>query len=73
LHVRDPRHSFYRGQTIHIETDKPMAVHVDGEPFGTTPLSCEVVPRALNILIPRHIRADLFQSKQAGNRRDGRS
>jgi diacylglycerol kinase (ATP) len=60
LHVRDPRHSFYRGSTIQVVTDKPMAVHIDGEPFGTTPLQCEVVPRALSILIPQHMRPDLF-------------
>jgi len=60
LHVRDPRHSFYRGRSIEIEADKPMAVHVDGEPFDTTPLACRVVPQALTILIPRRLRADLF-------------
>jgi diacylglycerol kinase (ATP) len=60
LHVRDPRHSFYLGRSIQIQTDKPMAVHVDGEPFGTTPLECEVVPGALSILIPQHIRSALF-------------
>ena len=60
LHVHDPRHTCYRGRTVRIETTKPMAVHVDGEPFGTTPLECQVVPRALTVLIPRHIRADLF-------------
>jgi diacylglycerol kinase (ATP) len=60
LHVRDPRHSFYRGCIIRVETDKPMAVHVDGEPFGTTPLECEVIPRALSVLIPQHMRPDLF-------------
>ena len=60
LHVYDPRHSFYQGHSIEIETDKPMAIHVDGEPFGTTPMVCEVVPRALSVLIPRQIRPDLF-------------
>ncbi|MCL7451743.1 MAG: diacylglycerol kinase family lipid kinase [Anaerolineae bacterium] len=73
LHVRDPRHSFYRGRTIHVEADSPMAIHVDGEPLGTTPLECEVVPRALTVLIPRHVRADLFQAEDTGNGRDGRS
>jgi diacylglycerol kinase (ATP) len=60
LHVRDPRHSCYQGHTIRVETDKPMAVHVDGEPHGVTPLDCNVVPRALTVLIPRHIRPELF-------------
>jgi diacylglycerol kinase (ATP) len=60
LHVRDPRHSRYQGCTIHVETDKPIAIHVDGEPLGFTPLDCEVVPRALTVLVPRHMRPDLF-------------
>ena len=60
LHVRDPRHSFYRGKAIRVETEKPMAIHLDGEPFGTTPLECEVVPRALSVLIPRDMRPELF-------------
>jgi diacylglycerol kinase family enzyme len=60
LHVRDPRHSLYLGRKIRIETDKPMAIHVDGEPYGTTPLECEVVPRALSVLIPQDIRPELF-------------
>jgi YegS/Rv2252/BmrU family lipid kinase len=60
LHIRDPRHSFYQGHTIRIETDKPMPVHVDGEPFDSTPIDCEVVPHALTVLMPRHTRARLF-------------
>jgi YegS/Rv2252/BmrU family lipid kinase len=60
LHVRDPRHSCYQGCAVRIETDKPMAIHVDGEPLGSTPLTCEVVPRALTVLIPRTIRPELF-------------
>jgi diacylglycerol kinase family enzyme len=60
LHLRDPRHSFFQAQRIQVETDKPMALHVDGEPSGTTPLECEVVPRALSIIIPEQTRAGLF-------------
>lgn len=60
LHVRDPRHSCYQGRIIHVETDKPVAFHIDGEPFGSTPVDCEIVPRALTILIPRQIRPELF-------------
>jgi len=60
LHVRDPRHSVYRGRTIQVESDRPLAVHVDGEPFGTTPLHCQVVPKGLTVLLPRHPRSELF-------------
>ncbi len=69
LHVRDPRHSFYLGRSIRVETDKPMAVHVDGEPFGTTPLECAVVPRALSVIIPKDTRPDLFADPDAGEQR----
>ena len=62
LHGRDPRHSFYRGRSIRVEAGKPMPVHVDGEPFGTTPLDCVVVPQALTILVPCHTRPDLFSA-----------
>jgi diacylglycerol kinase family enzyme len=60
LHVRDPRHSFHRGSVIRVEADKPMPIHVDGEPFDTTPLECAVVPRSLTVLVPKHTRPELF-------------
>jgi diacylglycerol kinase family enzyme len=60
LHVRDPRHSCHQGGAIRVEADKPIAIHLDGEPFGSTPLECEVVPRALAVIIPKRIRPDLF-------------
>lgn len=64
LHVHDPRHSVHLGRTIHIQTDKPMPIHVDGEPFGLTPLECEVVPHALSVIIPNNIRPDLFADQK---------
>jgi diacylglycerol kinase (ATP) len=60
LHVYDPRHSFHRGASIRIEADKPMAIHVDGEPLSTTPLECVAVPRALSVMIPHRTRPELF-------------
>jgi len=60
LHVYDPRHSVFRGRVIHVESDKPMAVHVDSEPFCRTPLDCEVVPKGLSIMLPQRIPSHLF-------------
>jgi diacylglycerol kinase (ATP) len=60
LHVYDPHHTSYRGRVIQVYADKPMPVHVDGEPFSTTPFECEIVPRALTILIPQGVRSELF-------------
>jgi YegS/Rv2252/BmrU family lipid kinase len=62
LHVYDPRHSSFRGRRIQVYSDKPMAIHVDGEPFGSTPFECEVAPLALDVLLPLHTRPALFAS-----------
>lgn len=62
LHVRDPRHSLFRGRTIRIEANGPLAVAVDGEPYGLTPVTCQVVPRALSVLVPPSVHPGLFQS-----------
>ncbi len=51
-HVRDPRVSIYRAHTIEVDTARPLPVHVDAEPFGTTPVHIRVVPRALRLIIP---------------------
>ncbi len=60
LHVHDPHHTSYRGREIQVHAEKPMPVHVDGDPFSTTPFECEVVPRALTVLIPQGVRPELF-------------
>jgi diacylglycerol kinase (ATP) len=67
LHVHDPRHSVFRGRTIRIETDKPMAIHVDSEPFSRTPLECEVVPKALVMMLPRRSPPHLFAEAPASD------
>lgn len=60
LHVRDSRYSHYQGRSIRIESDTPMSVHVDGEPFEKTPIECQVVPRALSIILPKQVPPELF-------------
>ncbi|MCL6431603.1 MAG: diacylglycerol kinase family lipid kinase [Anaerolineae bacterium] len=61
-HMRDPSMDYYRARTVEIYTDRPMAVQVDGEPHGQTPLTAEVVPGALKILVPRSAPATIFQA-----------
>jgi diacylglycerol kinase (ATP) len=50
---RDPRLTYIRGRSIHIETTPPRAVQADGEILGTTPIDIEVAPGAATLLIPR--------------------
>jgi YegS/Rv2252/BmrU family lipid kinase len=49
------------GRSIRIETAEPVPIHTDGDPGGTTPFSCEVVPAALRVLIPASTPLGLFQ------------
>jgi len=64
-HMHDPQMSHYRGSRVEIHTDRPMAVQVDGEARGLTPLTVEVVPRALKVLVPPSATASLFQNSLA--------
>ncbi len=61
----DPQMSYHRVRRIEIRTDRPMAVHLDGEAAGRTPLYVEVVPRALKVLVPPTAPETLFRSTEA--------
>ncbi len=60
-HVHDPRVEFVQARRVEIYTDKPMAVQVDGEADGQTPLTVEVAPRALKVLVPPTAPPTLFR------------
>ena len=51
-YVKDPTVQFYLGRSIVIKTRKPLPVHVDAEPMGTTPIKIKVAPGALNVILP---------------------
>ncbi len=43
----------FRGKHIEILSKEPIPVHLDAEPYGNTPLTVNVVPRALRLIIPQ--------------------
>jgi YegS/Rv2252/BmrU family lipid kinase len=51
-HLRDPMVSHYQGRRVTIYTAEPFPLQLDGEPVGMTPVTLEVVPRALRVLVP---------------------
>lgn len=59
-HQHDPRVAAYHIRHMTIEATEPLPVHVDAEPIGTTPISIDVIPRALKILVPVDVPASLF-------------
>ena len=59
-HMRNPRVSYHRVRHLTIQTARPMPVHLDGAPAGETPLQIRVLPKSLNVLLPRKVHKDLF-------------
>jgi diacylglycerol kinase (ATP) len=43
---------FFRAERIAVEATPPLAVQVDGDPIGTTPIEITVQPRALAVILP---------------------
>jgi len=66
-HLRNPMVSHYQGRQVTIHTAEPFPVQLDGESVGMTPLSVEVVPRALRVLVPRAAPAYLFAHSSDGH------
>jgi diacylglycerol kinase family enzyme len=49
-------------EVVHVVGRPPQAVHVDAEPWGTTPVRFSVVPGALALVVPAGAPAALFQA-----------
>jgi YegS/Rv2252/BmrU family lipid kinase len=51
-HLPHPKAELLRGPRIRIDAERPLPVQLDGEQPGTTPVSFEVVPQGLRLLVP---------------------
>jgi diacylglycerol kinase family enzyme len=47
-------------RAVRILAEARLPVHLDAEPFGSTPMRFEVRPRSLNLLVPPGAPPDLF-------------
>lgn len=61
-HVTDPQVGIYRGRRIEIAPRRPLPVHVDGDYVGETPAIIEILPHALNLMVPASAPPGLFMS-----------
>jgi YegS/Rv2252/BmrU family lipid kinase len=59
-HITDPKVDIYRARRVEIRTYRPLPVQVDGDYIGNTPIVMEVVPRAINLMVPPQAPASLF-------------
>jgi diacylglycerol kinase family enzyme len=51
-HLPHPKAELLRGETVIVETDVPLPIQLDGEQPGTTPVTFDLVPRALRLRVP---------------------
>lgn len=49
-HLKNERITTEKGTSLSVETDRPLPVLIDGDIAGTTPISVELVPRALRVV-----------------------
>ena len=45
-------HEFEAKQSVTLRSDVPLAVQADGDMIGTTPVTIDVLPRALTVIVP---------------------
>ena len=63
LLYREQRHqwvSYAKCTSLNVRTRKPVAIQVDGEPFGYTPARFSIFPKALKVIVPQKIPVELF-------------
>jgi len=51
-HVRNAAVSMHTARTVEIDGDAGTRIHLDGEPFGTLPLSVSISHAALSVAVP---------------------
>ena len=60
-HIKDPDFYLYRTKMLSLSAREALPVHVDAEPVGVTPVEIQVVPQALNVIVPQNTKERLFE------------
>jgi YegS/Rv2252/BmrU family lipid kinase len=66
-HFQDPQVVYRQTRRVEVQTEWEVPVHVDGDPIATTPITLQVVPRALRVLVPPSASPSLFTVTQGEN------
>ena len=51
-HATHPKVEILRTSSLKIETDEPFLLFADGEPIVETPTTIEMLPKALEVVVP---------------------
>ena len=60
VHEENPNVDVVQARNVAVETHRPIPYHLDGEPAATTPFACQIVPKALRVLVPDSTPEGLF-------------
>jgi diacylglycerol kinase (ATP) len=60
-HREDASVDVYSGRRIRVRAEKRLPLHLDGDPAGYTPLTVEVIPKALRVVIPSSANRSMFR------------
>ena len=52
--------SYEKCTALEVRTRKPIAIQVDGDPFGYSPARFTIAPQALKVIVPRQAPPELF-------------
>ncbi|MBN2007323.1 MAG: diacylglycerol kinase family lipid kinase [Anaerolineae bacterium] len=58
--LQDPKVTHALARTLQVESTPSVAVQLDGEPFGNTPVGVQMAPATLRLLIPPQAPDNLF-------------
>ncbi len=61
-HMQDPAIEYYQCRRLAVESTHPLPVHADDEPFTQTPVVAQVLPQALQVIVPQNAPRDLFSA-----------
>jgi diacylglycerol kinase (ATP) len=59
-HIYDPRVRYHQAKYIAVRSARPLPVHVDDEPAGSTPVEFSVATRSLRIMLPKDLPSQLL-------------
>ncbi|MGC9521614.1 MAG: diacylglycerol/lipid kinase family protein [Anaerolineae bacterium] len=62
-HLASPDVMHVLASKMQVETSPPVAVHLDGDPYGCTPATLSIEPAALKLLVPPQAPASLFSKR----------
>ncbi len=60
-HLQDPKVKYYQCSEMIIDSETPLPVHIDGEPFTSTPVTISTSPSSLKTIVPKTVPHELFQ------------